>query len=227
MATLTGQPAQYKRGKAAKDAQLSQLQRKILVWVLAEEQRLKDGSFKGRRELAKLGVPWSAKAFMRVAQLDLSRSTISESLGALVKRGLLVPAYDGAYANQPRTPGLGPNRRTSHLKLSVIGREAAVFEKEHGKTRRQVLEEAQKEYWRKRVWELRQQRAKLHETYSHGIAAFEESGGVLLDLSTGEATTQEQYEREHEQGMRWLAWELEEAVARSKGEPSPWDDLPF
>lgn len=125
-----------KRNGAASDRQLSKLQRNILMWLYEQEMdfvTVKEMKQRGHKfetafaqdfyKLAETikqeGVPWSAERFLTHIK-NPTRShhaSLSRSLGGLENRGL-VDRRDSA-------KGLGQKPRTTHVKLTKIGRDAA------------------------------------------------------------------------------------------------------
>lgn len=130
-----------KRKPTARDTGLSEDQRRLLLWLLTQEEAIKDSGDKKRIvELNKQGIPWSAKRFYDdsygQALPQGKGSTISRTLKELEDSGKkktprrLVERYDSA-------GGVGKKPRTSHVKLTPEGRHTAHFEREHGMTKRQ------------------------------------------------------------------------------------------
>jgi DNA-binding MarR family transcriptional regulator len=141
-APFTMKPPENKKRKAtARDTGLSKRQRPLLLWLLKQEEAIKDSGDKKRIvELNKKGIPWSPKRFYDdtygQAMPQGQGSTVSRTLKELEDSGKketprrLVERYDSA-------GGVGKKPRTSHVKLTPEGRLAANFEREHGMTRRQ------------------------------------------------------------------------------------------
>ena len=100
-----------RRGEARADAQLSKLQRQILVWIF---QHQSTGP-----------ILWSAKRFMADTTIRSDRFSISKSLKALEKRGLVVKSG---------------NQSKIYLHLSNVGLSTTKFEIEYGQTPRQRLD---------------------------------------------------------------------------------------
>lgn len=143
-----------KRGKAKCGSQLSRLQRQILVWLYKHETDLDamlwdvvDGNQGKLKELNQKGVPWSAKRFYDDAPSSSQERALSRSLSKLKARGLVI-GFDTA-------GGLGVKPRTSHVKLTHSGREAASFEFEHGQTERQLRKLRQLDARHKKLWQLK------------------------------------------------------------------------
>jgi hypothetical protein len=140
-AAFTMTPKSKKRKATACDTGLSEKQRRLLLWLLAQEEVIKDSGDKKRIvELNQKGIPWNSKRFYDDAYGQAmpqgQGSIISDTLKALEDSGKkkdprrLVERYDAA-------GGVGKKSRTSHVKLTPEGRHAAHFEREHGMTRRQ------------------------------------------------------------------------------------------
>lgn len=145
-----------KRGKAKCASQLSRLQRQILAWLYNHETDLDamlwdlvDGKKGKVKELHQKGVPWSAKRFYDDAPSSSQERALSRSLSKLKARGLVI-CFDTA-------GGLGSKPRTSHVKLTNLGREAASFELEHGQTERQLRDLRRLDARRKKLWQLKEQ----------------------------------------------------------------------
>lgn len=140
--------AKITRGAAAPGRQLGKLQRRILIWVynymieLYAFQRCASKSWlheiEGREErlkvLSQKGTPWSAKIFYGHAPTRSEEATLSGSLVSLEVKGLVV-LHDS-------TNGLGDKPRTTHVKLTQLGRESAdLLTRNGGKSQRELEEE--------------------------------------------------------------------------------------
>lgn len=114
------------------------LQRKILVWLMDQEVILSfSEDQRVIRELSTLGVPWRTKvvadALGREDCKGSDRVILSKALSSLKKRGLVV-----------KTP---PIRRTTHVKLTTLGRDAALRFLGTAKTPRQLEDEERKHFF--------------------------------------------------------------------------------
>lgn len=132
------------RGNTGSGTGLSSTQRKLLLWLLQQEETIKaSGDANKIKGLNQKGVPWSAKRFYDDAHGQAmpkgQGQSISRTLKALEDSGRkdtprhLIERYD-------TTGGTGAKGRTSHIRLTPEGRHAANFEREHGMTRRQIFE---------------------------------------------------------------------------------------
>lgn len=128
------------RGKSRPDSQLSRRQRDILLWLLNEERAiLASRNVRDIKVLRSKGVPWLAKRFFQDMYDEplptKVAGSISRSLKALEGRNGkargLIRRYD-------TTEGTGHKGRTSHVQLTKLGRQNALFEAENRMTRRQL-----------------------------------------------------------------------------------------
>ncbi len=160
-------PKPKTRGETARDAGLSKPQRKLLVWLLQQEEAIKASGDKSKlKELNQKGIPWSAKRFYDdvygKALSHNQRRSISRTLKGLEdsdKKGnprRLVMRYD-------TTGGVGQKSRTSHVKLTPEGRHAAHFEREHGRTKRQIFEQEKDVHAYRCLFELRKSRREFQD----------------------------------------------------------------
>lgn len=113
-----------KRGKAHPIKQLSQLQKLIVRHIAIKEEEIVYLRFlegepneENYKEFQRKGVPWSAELiFDRTVDKNI-KSSASRALSSLEARGILV-LYDS-------TEGAGIKPRTSHVKLTQLGRQLA------------------------------------------------------------------------------------------------------
>lgn len=142
--------AKKTRGKAAQDRQLGVLERRILIWIFEQQSTIEASirtgenvsiagkgiptgrTFNGYiKELRQKGIPWSAKRFYDAVPTKLESKSLSRSLKALERKGLVNP-YD-------ITGGLGRKSRTKYVRLTTSGCDAAAFlVKSGGKSEREL-----------------------------------------------------------------------------------------
>jgi hypothetical protein len=146
------------RGKAGPDAQLSKLQRQILVWIF---QCQSAGP-----------VVWSAKRFMADTDAQSDRFTISRSLTALEKRELLLKL-----GSQPKI----------HVHLTKAGVRAAQFEIKHGRTQREWFDNFMDAiaFGKENFEGILKGLEECHELmkyHEHVLNALYENKGVIVDI---------------------------------------------
>jgi uncharacterized protein YeeX (DUF496 family) len=113
------------RGKAASYTQLSELQRKILVYLLdKEEEQINSTKKTGRTPSLQL-IEWRASDFLNTCNSKITRQTVSDSLSRLARRKLIYK--HGA--------------KTKAIVLTEVARFIAGLQKEFGKTQRQIRDE--------------------------------------------------------------------------------------
>lgn len=119
--------SQKRRGEAASDTQLSELQVKILQWVQKAgfSGHIKKSIDQDTKKIGHKKVAWSAKKFYNDAPSPSQTASLSKALHRLADRGL-VTLYPGTDIN-------GAKPRTTHVSLTKAGEKAASI----GMTKRQ------------------------------------------------------------------------------------------
>lgn len=157
------------RGKATPNTPRGRIQRRVLLWAYKEtfelyafQRRKGKDWFKDEeawserfKNLNQKGARWSAKLFFDEPPTRAQEATVSGALNTLEKNGFVV-LYDSA-------GGLGDKRRTTHIKLTALGRDAALFfVKSEGKSQRE-LDEAERRSARTILRHIRDLRGKLKD----------------------------------------------------------------
>ena len=110
-----------RRGRARRDRQLGRVQQKVLGWLLAQYQHLeRQGTDDDRRMLIRLGVPW-----LKVhEQIGERQPAVSDALQGRHQRSLEARRL----VSVTRSSG----GRTTHVKLTPMGRATAQVVQTHG-----------------------------------------------------------------------------------------------
>lgn len=182
--------AKKKRGKANPDTPRGKLQRRVLIWLYEEivelyafqrcggKEWLQDDKVLAERlkVLSQKGVLWTAKRFYNAPPTRSQEATLSDSLHSLEKNGFVV-THDSA-------GGLGAKPRTKHVKLTELGRDAALFLKSSGGKSQRELEEAQRQTVRALLREIRDLRGELKYRKAH-LEQVKENGPWFEMLGQG------------------------------------------
>ena len=201
-------PQKLKRGKARPTAQLSELQRSILVWLFSQEQAL-EATENGKRSLQKIGIPWNGKRFVRDQSQkskkgnDTDRQTVSAALAGLARRELIVKL------------GL----KTSHVKMTQAAREAARYQIQHGMTPRQRYEESAKTYRMPAYFKERDELRLMMAEHERALGVFSENDGFLLEYPSLKFFDQDDYESDFEKGWNAKFAEYKVVVRRCGSVP--------
>lgn len=167
---------QKKRGLATAGGGLSQLQRKLLIWLCEQEDEMEASHVAAiRKEHHTKGVRWHAKRFFDDAPTRSQEGSVSRTLARLAQRGLIT-RYDS-------TEGEGRKPNTTHIKLTKRGRrEAVLLINFHGMSQREIQEEARHQQGYATLWRLRREWKSEMVEYRHGMEVFEREGGVLFEI---------------------------------------------
>ena len=180
-----------KRGEAAEDRQLSQLQRRVLLWLFNQESEVdaakllvrdfdtqedEDALLNTIRKYQVKGVHWSTKKVLNDVPTRAQITALSKALGRLESRGLVI-TYDAH-------EGVKKKSKASHVKLLPLGiRTAFALIKGHGMSARELHTLPPEEVKRRSaLWLIRKGLETLAHSNKWVHQAFAADSHVYIDL---------------------------------------------
>lgn len=233
-------PQVPKRGSAAPDRQLSKLQRRMLVWIFSNTADLQgyrkygdrlmvtgcNGSVDAKRHIKMLsqkGAAWSAKRFYGDAPTKTQTVSLSKALHRLETRGLVV-LFDAS-------GGTGNKSRTTHVKLTRAGEEAAkALLMSKGLSERELVKQTPEYARRRELWNLRRIWKQSRVDYRYAMHIFEAAAMRLTALGVTHVADRipyaDGYDEDHHRYMKELENEIYELEDRL-GEPHKSLSIPY